>query len=130
MAGQPKPPKLSPAPTKGSSPAKKKRDAPKSASSAISFGPEVCNDLGAAEQREWLVTNGLGGFASGTVAASSTRRYHGLLIAALDPPAVRTHLVGGFDELASVDGKTYSLATHRWVSGSVAPQGHLSIQNF
>src|SRR5258708_40043181 len=74
---------------------------------AISFGPEICNDLVAAEQREWLVTNGLGGFASGTVTGSSTRRYHGLLIAALAPPAVRSHLVGGLDELVTVDGKTY-----------------------
>src|SRR5215831_21074667 len=60
-----------------------------------SFSPEICNDLAAAEQREWLVTNGLGGFASGTVAGSSTRRYHGLLFAALDPPQGRTLLVGG-----------------------------------
>src|SRR5260221_10101606 len=76
-------------------------------SGAISFGPEICNDLVAAEQREWLVTNGIGGFASGTVAGSATRRYHGLLIAALAPPAVRTHLVAGLDELVTVDGKTY-----------------------
>src|SRR5437879_5644040 len=118
-------------PAKRSSPAKKRPPKEKMPSdAAISFGPAICNDLTAAEQREWLVTNGLGGFASGTVAGSSTRRYHGLLVAALAPPAVRTHLVGGLDELASVDGKTYSLATHRWASGSVAPQGHLSIQNF
>jgi predicted glycogen debranching enzyme len=98
--------------------------------SAISFGPEICNDLAAAEQREWLVTNGIGGFASGTIAGSATRRYHGLLVAALNPPAGRTFLAGGLDEIVAVDGQSYPLATHRWSSGAVAPQGYLHIQNF
>ncbi len=129
MAAPQKPPKAAPAAAKRAT-KKQKPAAQDHAKAAISFGPEICNDLAAAEQREWLVTNGLGGFASGTVAGSSTRRYHGLLIAALAPPSVRTHLVGGLDELATVDGKTYELATHRWASGAVAPQGFLSIQNF
>jgi predicted glycogen debranching enzyme len=97
---------------------------------AISFGPEICSDLAAAEQREWLVTNGIGGFASGTVAGSATRRYHGLLIAALDPPVGRTFLAGGLDEIVSIDGASFPLATHRWASGAIAPLGHLFIQNF
>jgi predicted glycogen debranching enzyme len=96
---------------------------------AISFGTEICNDLVAAEQREWLVTNGIGGFASGTVAGSATRRYHGLLVAALNPPGGRTFLAGGVDEIATVDTQTYSLATHRWASGTVAPQGYLYLQD-
>jgi len=97
---------------------------------AISFGPEICNDLLAAEQREWLVTNGIGGFASGTVAGSATRRYHGLLVAALSPPGGRTFLGGSVDEAVSVGGQTYPLAVHRWASGAIAPQGHLYIQSF
>ena len=97
---------------------------------AISFGPEICNDLAAAEQREWLLTNGIGGFASGTVAGSATRRYHGLLIAALNPPVGRTFLAGGLDEIASINDASYPLATHRWASGTIAPKGYLSIQNF
>src|SRR6266436_5010875 len=97
---------------------------------AISFGPEICSNLAAAEQREWLVTNGIGGFASGTVAGSGTRRYHGLLVAALNPPGGRTLLAGGLDEIVRVGDQTYPLATHRWASGAVAPQGHLLIQNF
>jgi predicted glycogen debranching enzyme len=96
----------------------------------ISFGPEISHDLAAAEKREWLVTNGIGGFASGTVAGSATRRYHGLLIAALNPPAGRTFLAGGLDENVSIDDARYPLATHRWASGAIAPTGHLSIQNF
>ena len=60
----------------------------------VSFGREVCGDLAAGLRREWLVTNGLGGYASGTLAGPSTRRYHGLLVAALAPPVERTVLVG------------------------------------
>ena len=53
---------------------------------AIAFGRAICGDLAGAERREWLVTNGIGGFASGTIAGTLTRRYHGLLVAALNPP--------------------------------------------
>ena len=106
------------------------RKIPAAAKPVISFGLEICGDLAAAEQREWLLTNGIGGFASGTVAGSSTRRYHGLLVAALKPPAGRTLLVAGLDEIVSLVGNTYSLATHRWASGAVAPQGHLLIEKF
>jgi predicted glycogen debranching enzyme len=97
---------------------------------AISFGSELCSDLAAAEQREWLVTNGIGGFASGTVAGSATRRYHGLLVAALLPPGGRTFLAGGVDEVVRVENQTFPLATHRWASGAVAPQGHRCLRNF
>src|SRR5690242_18156306 len=49
----------------------------------IAFGREICGSLEQAEQREWLVTNGIGGFASGTISGNLTRRYHGLLLEAL-----------------------------------------------
>ena len=49
----------------------------------VHFGPEICGAYGSATEREWLVTNGLGGFACGTVAGIQTRRYHGLLVASL-----------------------------------------------
>ena len=53
----------------------------------IDLGRDICGDLAAAEAREWLVTNGIGGFACGTLAGTLTRRYHGLLVAALPPPS-------------------------------------------
>jgi predicted glycogen debranching enzyme len=96
----------------------------------VQFGREICGDLDIAETREWLVTNGLGGFASGTVAGTSTRRYHGLLVAALQPPVKRTLLVNGLDESVRYLGTTYSLATNRWVSGFVSPNGFLQIESF
>ncbi len=96
----------------------------------IEFGREICGDLAAAESREWLVTNGIGGYASGTVASSQTRRYHGLLIAALQPPVGRTQLVSAIDEIVRYAGVDFSLATHRWASGAVDPEGFLLLEDF
>ena len=83
----------------------------------VQFGREVCGELEIAESREWLVTNGLGGYASGTVAGTTTRRYHGLPVAALQPPVKRTMLVNGLDETVRYLGNVFSLATSRWKAG-------------
>jgi predicted glycogen debranching enzyme len=96
----------------------------------IQFGREICGDLDAAESREWLVTNGIGGYASGTIAGSQTRRYHGLLVAALHPPVGRTQLVSAIDEIVHYAGADFSLATHRWAGGAVEPQGFLLLEDF
>jgi predicted glycogen debranching enzyme len=98
--------------------------------SFVSFGRVTCGDLAAAESREWLVTNGIGGFASGTVAGLLTRRYHGLLVAALRPPLGRTLLVTKFEESAEYDGQTYRLSANRWTGGAVDPQGFRHIESF
>jgi len=96
----------------------------------IDFGRNICGDLPSAEEREWLVTNGIGGFASGTVAGLLTRRYHGLLIATLKPPLGRTLLVAKLEELAEYDGRTYALSANRWSGGAVDPQGFREIEAF
>jgi predicted glycogen debranching enzyme len=108
--------------------AAKERRVPEQAE--VQFGREICGDLAAAESREWLVTNGIGGYASGTVAGSQTRRYHGLLVAALQPPVGRTQLVSAIDETVHYAGADFSLATHRWASGAVDPQGFLLLEDF
>jgi predicted glycogen debranching enzyme len=97
---------------------------------SLNFGREICNHLQIAESREWLVTNGIGGYASGTIAGVSTRRYHGLLIAALKPPVARTLLLTKLDETVSYNGLSYDLATNRWGDGTVAPEGYLNIESF
>jgi predicted glycogen debranching enzyme len=97
----------------------------------VQFGREVCGNFEAAVAREWLVTNGIGGFASGTIAGAMTRRYHGLLIAALRPPVGRTYLVAGFDETVNYAGSEYSLTTHQWTGGRVVdPKGFVNIESF
>ena len=84
------------------------------AENVIDFDRALCSDLSNAERREWLVTNGMGGFASGTVAGVRTRRYHGLLVAALRPPLGRTLLVSKFDETLRYGGNSYTLSVNRW----------------
>jgi predicted glycogen debranching enzyme len=96
----------------------------------VQFGREILGNLDLAESREWLVTNGIGGFASGTAAGTSTRRYHGLLMASLQPPADRTLLVAGLDETARYGEASFPLAANRWLSGDVSPKGYLQIESF
>lgn len=90
----------------------------------------VCGDLAAAQEREWLVTNRLGGFAFGTVAGALTRRYHGLLIAALEPPLGRTLMATKFDEVVHADGESHALYANIWRSGPETPAGCRFIQRF
>jgi predicted glycogen debranching enzyme len=97
---------------------------------SLAWGREVCGDLPVAEAREWLCTNGIGGFASGTIAGILTRRYHGLLVAALKPPLGRTLLVAKVDEEINYAGLTPSLSVNRWADGAVEPRGHLDLQEF
>ncbi len=96
----------------------------------VRFGREVCGDLAAGLRREWLVTNGLGGYASGTLAGINSRRYHGLLVAALNPPVERTVLVGGLVEWASYEGRRYALSTHEYSNGYVDQHGYRNLQSF
>jgi predicted glycogen debranching enzyme len=96
----------------------------------IEFGREVCGALETAERREWLVTNGIGGFASGTIAGLLTRRYHGLLIAALKPPLQRTLLLTKLEDIVRYGEDFYPLTTNRWADGIVGPNGYRHIERF
>jgi predicted glycogen debranching enzyme len=75
--------------------------------------------------REWLIANGLGGYASSTALGANTRAYHGLLVAALDPPADRRLLLSSLDE--GLNG--YELANHQY-PGAIHPQGFRSLKEF
>src|SRR5213594_4541924 len=96
----------------------------------LDWGREVAGNLDTAERREWLCTNGIGGFASGTVAGSLTRRYHGLLVAALQPPLGRTLLVAKVDETVAYDDIVRPLAANRWAGGVIDPHGYREIESF
>ncbi|MGE5047229.1 MAG: glycogen debranching enzyme N-terminal domain-containing protein, partial [Deltaproteobacteria bacterium] len=74
--------------------------------------------------REWLIANGLGGYASGTVSGVVTRRYHGLLVAALPPPHGRTMFLNHLrEEVRTADGQKYLLGGDERVRGQVALPG-------
>jgi predicted glycogen debranching enzyme len=90
-------------------------------------------DLATFEQastREWLVTNGLGGFAAGTVADANTRRYHGLLVAALEPPLGRTLMLAKLDAAVNYCGLDYPLSSNEFADGSIDPHGYRHIERF
>jgi len=78
---------------------------------------------------EWLITNGLGSYASSTVLGVNTRKYHGLLIAALNPPGNRRICVARLDEEVSIRNNTYPLSSHEFQNG-IFPKGHLFLEEF
>ena len=96
----------------------------------IDLGREICGQLNSARSREWLVTNGIGGYASGTIAGMVTRRYHSLLMAALQPPLGRTLLLTKFDETALYDGVSYPLFSNQWSAEEIEPHGYQQIETF
>jgi predicted glycogen debranching enzyme len=98
--------------------------------SFITLGRDICGDLTASTSREWLVTSGTGGYASGTISGILTRRYHGLLVAATHPPAGRTLLLAKLDETAIYGGETFPLYANRWADGTVDPAGFIHIESF
>ncbi len=97
---------------------------------SIGFGREICGEFEIAAAREWLITNGIGGYASGTVAGALTRRYHGLLIAALQPPLGRTLMLTKLEEILHYDQQVYALSSNRWAGGQIEPQGYRQIERF
>ncbi|MDJ0703782.1 MAG: amylo-alpha-1,6-glucosidase [Leptolyngbyaceae cyanobacterium MO_188.B28] len=96
----------------------------------IQFGREICGDLTIAEQREWLVANGAGGYACGTIPGLLSRHYHGLLVAALKPPLGRTLLLTKIDETVHYSSQIFELHTNRWRDGVVSPEGYRNIERF
>lgn len=99
-------------------------------SPAIQLDHTTCNDPDGSVRREWLVTNGIGGYAMGTVSGLRTRSYHGLLIAALDPPLGRSLMLANLEETLTVGDITATLFTNSRDSGDISPDGYRSIEMF
>jgi len=96
----------------------------------IRFGPQACGTLEEAANREWLVTDGVGGYAMGTVAGLRTRRYHGLLVVAVGAPANRMLGLAALDPVLVVGDARYRLATDEWAGGTVDPRGYELLTSF
>ncbi len=95
----------------------------------IRFDQIGCGNLETASGLEWLETNGLGGFASSTIAGMNTRRYHGLLTAAAKPPARRMLLLSKLEETVFIGDLRYELSVNRY-PGAVHPQGYRFLKGF
>lgn len=89
----------------------------------IEFNREALADIEGSLQREWLETNGLGGFASSTILGVNTRRYHGLLTAAMKV------LVSKLEETIILGGKHYDLGANRY-PGVLYPRGFEYLTRF
>lgn len=97
---------------------------------SVELGRSITGNIEMSSEREWLVSNGLGGYASGTISGLRTRRYHGLLVAALQAPLERTLLVGGVDAWVEIDKRQVPLSTHEWGAGVLFPDGYRHLEQF
>ena len=96
----------------------------------IELGRSELATFGGSAEREWLVTNGLGGYAAGSVGGARTRRYHGLLVAALRPPVERVVLVAKVDATVSYRGASAALGSNEYADGTVDPRGFERLERF
>jgi len=98
--------------------------------STIKLGRQEIADLARSQTREWLVADGVGGYAMGTVSGLRTRRYHGLLVVATRPPGGRMVGLAALDPVLVRGDNRLKLATHEWGDGTIAPEGHVQRSSF
>ena len=90
----------------------------------------VLQNFNDATQHEWLETNGLGGWSGTSIIGAHTRRYHGLLVAAIVPPAERMVLVSKLDETIVINNKRIELGCNLYEPGIISPSGHHNLNSF
>jgi predicted glycogen debranching enzyme len=95
----------------------------------IEFHRAVCSDFGEASSREWLETNGIGGFASSTIIGLNTRRYHALLTAATKPPLGRVVLLSKLEETLAVGDQRFELSANQY-QDVIHPRGFDYLDSF
>lgn len=88
-----------------------------------------CQNLDVSSRREWLLTNGIGGFAMGTPSGINTRRYHGLLVAAVDDQMSRYVALAGMEAFVEGNGPAVGISANQYV-GAVFPEGHCYMESF
>lgn len=93
-------------------------------------GREIQSDIASATRQEWLITNGIGGFASSTVPCINSRRYHGVLVASMRPPVERLVLVSRLEESLIIDGQEIALSTCLHKDEIKNPAGYLHLERF
>jgi predicted glycogen debranching enzyme len=95
----------------------------------LTFPKESISRFGEVVTQEWIITNGLGSYASSSILGINTRKYHGLLVAALDPPGNRTVCLSKLDEDILVDGSTFRLGSNEF-RDVIYPAGYKLITQF
>lgn len=95
----------------------------------ISFREEVCKDYSKSKEKEWLLGNGLGGYSSSTIINVNTRKYHGLLIAPLNPPWERKLILSKLEEEVIIEGEKFQLSTNQYPN-NIHPEGYKHQKGF
>jgi predicted glycogen debranching enzyme len=96
----------------------------------IQIPKTILKDPDTALAREWLVTNGIGGYASSTILGANTRRYHGLLVASFPPPIERQVVLSKVDEELVIGRKAYPLGTNEYQGEVIHPEGFRHLESF
>lgn len=96
----------------------------------VQFGRDICGDRPQSTQREWLITNGIGGYGCGTLSGILTRCYHGFLVATLKPPLGRTLLLTKLAETVQYQGVSYPLNCDHWSGGTTTGYGDRHLESF
>lgn len=97
--------------------------------SRFSLDAAQCRNYDLSSRREWLLTNGLGGYAMGTASGANQRRYHGLLVAAVEPPSTRMVLLANVECEVIAGGQPIGLSTNQY-QGAVHPDGYQYLEHF
>ena len=96
----------------------------------ITFNRSICYDLNETRSREWLITNGVGGYAAGTIAGVLTRMEQGLLVSSPLETTTPQLLVAKLDEEVVFDRRTYYLGTNEYRDGTLNPSGFVHLETF
>jgi len=96
---------------------------------SINMRREMLSKIDEALGKEWIISNGLGGYASSTVLGLNTRKYHGLLVAAFHPPRDRRLCLAKLDEELIIENRFYPLFSNEFQSG-IFPKGHMFLKRF
>ena len=95
----------------------------------IYLGPESLSDIDKAIHLEWIITNGLGGYASSTVLNINARKFHGLLFVAFNPPVSRHLLLSKMDEEIEISGNCFPLNSNEF-KDVIYPEGYKNLKGF
>ena len=95
----------------------------------IVLDQKILSNINEALSKEWLITNGLGGYASSTVLGVNTRKYHGLLVAAINPPINRWVLLTKIDETLKIKNKNFALGANNF-QDIIYPEGYRFLSRF
>jgi len=96
---------------------------------SINLDKETLSNFDDAIRKEWIITNGLGGYASSTILGINTRKYHGLLVAAFHPPGDRQVCLAKLDEEVNVGNNVYPLGANEFQNG-IFPRGYMFLKEF